>query len=94
MAYWDERLRGAPAVLELPADRPRPLHSSFRGATISFGLPDALAEKLRAAAQQAGATPFMVLAAGLAALLYRYTGRESLALGFPTANRNRSEIEA
>jgi amino acid adenylation domain-containing protein len=94
LAYWKKQLADLDlAPLELPADRPRPLHSSFRGATIAFGLPDALAEKLRAAAQQANATPFMVLAAGLMALLHRYTGRESLAIGFPTASRNRSEIE-
>jgi amino acid adenylation domain-containing protein len=94
LAYWKKQLGDLDlAPLELPADRPRPLHSSFSGATIAFGLPDALAEKLRAAGQQANATPFMVLAAGLAALLYRYTGRESLAIGFPVANRNRSEIE-
>ena len=94
LAYWKQTLAELDlAPLELPADRPRPLHSSFEGATIGFGLPDALAERVRAAAQRANATPFMVLAAALEALLYRYTGRASLAVGFPTANRNRSEIE-
>ncbi len=33
LAYWRERLAGAPALLELPADRPRPPVQSFRGAT-------------------------------------------------------------
>ena len=42
---------------------------------------------------RAGATPFMVLLAGFAALLGRYTGRRNLLLGTPVGNRPRRELE-
>ena len=31
LSYWREQLAGAPAVLELPSDHPRPAVQSFRG---------------------------------------------------------------
>jgi non-ribosomal peptide synthetase component F/acyl carrier protein len=90
LAHWRERLAGAPQLLDLPADRPRPPLASGRGAVLPFPLPHgALAAFCRAR----GATLFMGLCAAFAALLARRTGEEDLVVGAPIANRNRAETE-
>jgi amino acid adenylation domain-containing protein len=93
LAYWRARLAGAPQVLELPADRPRPAVESNRGANYSFTLPLELTEALRALARREGATLYMTLLSGFALLLSRYSGQQDLLIGTPVANRSRAEIE-
>ncbi|HEX2187560.1 MAG TPA: amino acid adenylation domain-containing protein [Longimicrobiaceae bacterium] len=93
VAYWKERLRGIPALLELPTDRPRPAEQTYRGAGYQFHLPQDLSAGLQALAQREGATLFMVLLAGLSALLARYTGEDDVVVGSPIANRTRPELE-
>jgi natural product biosynthesis luciferase-like monooxygenase protein len=91
--YWKKQLAGAPALLELPTDRPRPAVQTFRGATVPLTLDAALAAGVRALAERHGATPFMVLLAGFQALLSRYSGQEDLVVGSPVANRRQRETE-
>ena len=93
LGYWRERLAGAPGVLDLPADRPRPAVQSLRGASRSFVLPAPLAASLQALAQREGVTLFMVLLAALDALLSRLSGQTDLVVGSPVANRNQVGIE-
>ncbi|HEY0782434.1 MAG TPA: condensation domain-containing protein, partial [Thermoanaerobaculia bacterium] len=78
--YWRHQLAGA-SVLELPADRPRPESEDPRGAALSFRLPSALAEALRATAQAAQATLFMTVLAGFSALLGRLARSREVVLG-------------
>ncbi len=92
IAYWKERLAGAPA-LELPTDRPRPALLSPRGAARRIWLEAATVAPLLALGVAHGATPFMTLLAGFAALLGRYAGQDDLSLGTPVAGRTRAEIE-
>ena len=54
--YWRERLRGLPAELELPADRPRPAERSWHGAEHRFALDAPLAADLVALARREGVT--------------------------------------
>src|SRR6185436_12715662 len=93
IAWWRERLQGAPASLELPADHPRPPVQTQRGAEHRFALDARLSRRIAELAGQEGVTPFMVLAAGLFTLLARLTGQADLAVGSPIANRNRIETE-
>ncbi|HEX8472817.1 MAG TPA: non-ribosomal peptide synthase/polyketide synthase [Pyrinomonadaceae bacterium] len=93
LQYWREQLAGAPPVLELPTDRPRPLAQTFRGANHSFTLPKALAESLKKLSRSESATLFMTLMAAFQTLLYRYTGETDVLVGTPVAGRNRREIE-
>nr|WP_223759268.1 non-ribosomal peptide synthase/polyketide synthase [Myxococcus sp. RHSTA-1-4] len=93
LAYWRRQLKGAPAVLELPADRPRPAVRTYRGATHLSTLSPALAEKLEALARREGATLFMLLMAGFQSLLHRYSGQTDLVVGTDVANRNLAETE-
>ncbi len=93
LSCWRERLAGAPPVLELPTDRPRPALPSRRGAVHRFALSSPLSHDLAALGRREGATLFMVLLAAFAALLSRLTGQDDLTIGTPIAGRNRSEIE-
>ncbi|HEX2203635.1 MAG TPA: amino acid adenylation domain-containing protein, partial [Longimicrobium sp.] len=93
LAFWRERLAGAPEKVLLPTDRPRPAVPSGRGAVHVFRLPRALEPELRALARREDATLFMVLLAAWQALLARYTGQDDLVVGSPIAGRTRPEIE-
>jgi FkbH-like protein len=93
LAYWKQHLDGAPRLLDLPTDRPRPSVRSFRGATERFTLSGSLTEALETLSREEGVTLFMTLLAAFEALLYRYTGQEDLVVGTPMAGRNRSEVE-
>ncbi len=93
LAYWRERLAGAPPLLELPTDRPRPLVQSPAGASVPFELAPEVVRALRPLARHEGATPFMVLLASWTALLARYVGEEDVLVGTPVAGRGRVEVE-
>ncbi len=93
LAYWRERLRGAPPLLELPTDRPRPAAPSPEGGFRVFHLPAELADALRALSRREGATLFMTLLAGFQALLARYAGTDDVLVGTPVAGRTRLETE-
>ncbi|HEV7518181.1 MAG TPA: AMP-binding protein, partial [Thermoanaerobaculia bacterium] len=93
IAWWRERLAGAPALLELPTDRPRPPVQRYRASALPFLLPTELYTALERQGRRQGATPFMLLLAGLAALLGRWSGQEDLVVGSPIANRTHREIE-
>ncbi|WP_443193781.1 amino acid adenylation domain-containing protein [Nostoc sp. UHCC 0926] len=93
MSYWRKQLEGAPTVLELPTDHPRPAVQTFQGATYSFELSLELYAALNKLSQRQGATLFMTLLAAFMTLLWRYTGQEDIVVGSPIANRNRAEIE-
>ena len=93
LAHWRSRLQGAPAVLELPTDHPRPAAQSFRGANESLDLDPDVAAALKALSQREGTTLFMTLLAAFKALLSRYTGQEDIVVGSPFTNRQRAEVE-
>nr|QEO74622.1 Beta-ketoacyl synthase [uncultured bacterium] len=93
LAYWKRQLRDAPAVLDLPTDRPRPAAQTYNGATHFFTLPESLSESLQAASRRAGVTLYMTLLAAFQTLLHRYTNQEDIAVGSPVAGRNRAETE-
>ncbi|HEU4883568.1 MAG TPA: amino acid adenylation domain-containing protein, partial [Longimicrobium sp.] len=91
--YWTETLAGAPALLELPTDHPRPAEVDHAGASMGVELDEALTAGLKALGQRHGTTLFMTVLAGWAAVLGRLSGQEDVVVGTPTANRGRIEIE-
>jgi amino acid adenylation domain-containing protein len=93
LAFWRRQLAGAPAVLTLPTDRPRPPVQTSRGAERIFEVPADLAESLRALARREGVTLFMATLAVFDVLLNRYTGETDLVVGSGVANRRRPETE-
>ncbi|PYS97072.1 MAG: hypothetical protein DMF50_02030, partial [Acidobacteria bacterium] len=90
---WLRCLEGAPRVLDLPLDRPRPQAPSYGGARVSFMLPAEQVARVRALALREKATSFMALLAAFQALLHRWSGQDVLCVGTPVAGRTRLEIE-
>jgi amino acid adenylation domain-containing protein len=93
LSYWRERLAGAPELLELPTDRPRPAVQTFRGATVPLELSPELLERLQALGRSEGATLYMTLLAAFQVLLSKYSGSEDIVVGSPIAGRTRKEVE-
>ncbi|WP_286191325.1 non-ribosomal peptide synthetase [Comamonas sp. JC664] len=93
LGYWSRQLAGAPRLLELPTDRPRPAVQSLEGAIVPFALGRELSDAVRALGHQEGATAFMVLLAAFQAVLARYSGQEDVCVGSPIAGRTRAETE-
>ena len=94
LSFWTENLRGAPQLLELPADRPRPLTLSYRGAKKRFRLNPTLTKALRDSSQREKTSLFTLFNAALNALLYRYTGQEDILMGISIADRERPELQS
>ncbi|MDJ1640423.1 non-ribosomal peptide synthetase [Streptomyces pakalii] len=91
--FWRRTLHGAPAVLDLPTDRPRPETPSGRGGFVRFTLPDEVASGMRTLAADAGVTPFMVTQAALCSLLTGLGAGDDIPLGVPTAGRGERSTE-
>ncbi|MDA9545473.1 peptide synthetase, partial [Bradyrhizobium sp. CCBAU 45321] len=91
--YWREALADAPAMLELPTDRPRPPIRSLAGASLPIEIDTELASGIKRLSQSNGASVFMTLLAAWAAVLSRLSGQTEVVIGTPTANRNKPEIE-
>ena len=94
LKYWKQQLAGAPPLLELPSDRPRPSVQTFRGSTEVFQINSTITQKLKTLSQESGATLFMTLLSAFAILLSRYSNQDDIVIGSPTANRDRPELES
>ncbi|HEU0052909.1 MAG TPA: condensation domain-containing protein, partial [Longimicrobium sp.] len=93
LSYWRERLSGAPELLELPTDHPRPPVQSYRGASVPVELSPELLERLQALGRREGATLYMTLLSAFQVLLSKYSGSDDVVVGSPIAGRTRKEIE-
>jgi hypothetical protein len=93
LAYWIQQLDGAPAFLNIPADRPRSLVQTFRGESRPFVLPGALHAALKMLSHEEGVTLFITLLTAFQILLYLYTGQEDISVGAPITGRSQPETE-
>lgn len=91
LTYWQERLIGAPPVLTLPTDHPRPTVRSYHAGHCSLYLSPELTEALKALCQREGATTFMALCAAFVGLLGRLSGQDDLVVGTPVAGRSSAD---
>ncbi len=93
LGYWREHLRGAPQVLALPTDRPRPARQSSRGGVATLHLDAAITEKLAEVAHGANVTMFMLFLTGFVAVLSRYARQTDMLIGTQVAGRTHAELE-
>jgi amino acid adenylation domain-containing protein len=93
LSYWRGALAGAPAVLELPYDRPRPLIESHQGAVLTFEITKRVVDAFKAIAHRVQTTTFSVFLAAFKLFLARLSGSEDIVVGTPVTNRTRVETE-
>ncbi len=91
--YWRKQLAGAPSLLQLPTDKPRPPQQSLNGAVHRFEIPRPIVDKLKKLAQQHNASLFMALLSAYSVLLNRYSQQDDICIGFPISGRNLPELE-
>ncbi|WP_054912993.1 non-ribosomal peptide synthetase [Pseudomonas sp. NBRC 111127] len=93
VAFWQQSLEGAPELLKLPADRPRPPRQDFAGASLPVRFEPRLTAALRGLARRHGVTLYMTVLGAWAALLGRLAGQPEVVVGCPVAGRGRAELE-
>ncbi len=93
VGYWRQALDGLPEELALPLDRPRQAVPSYRGDAVGVRLEPGLHARLLGVARDHGATLFMVLQAGLAALLSRLGAGTDIPLGSVAAGRSDEALD-
>nr|WP_229675792.1 non-ribosomal peptide synthase/polyketide synthase [Hoyosella rhizosphaerae] len=91
--FWKRTLAGLPDVVDLPADRPRPLNASLHGGLVRFDIDAETHRALADIGRANGATMFMVMHAALALLVSRLSGKDDLAIGTPVAGRGEAELD-
>ncbi|MFC4854158.1 amino acid adenylation domain-containing protein [Actinophytocola glycyrrhizae] len=94
LAYWRTHLDGAPELLTLPTDRPRPAVQTHRGALRATRLTDEVAAAMATLARECGGTLFMVLLAAFGAQLGRLAGQDDVVVATPVAGRSDTAVEA
>ncbi|WP_052707349.1 non-ribosomal peptide synthetase [Streptomyces rubellomurinus] len=93
LAYWTDQLTGIPDELELPADRPRPAAPSYRGGGVLLSVKPETHRALTALARERGATLYMVLQSGIAALLTRMGAGTDIPIGSAIAGRTDEALD-
>ncbi|MFD9698184.1 amino acid adenylation domain-containing protein [Lentzea sp. NPDC059081] len=88
---WRTLLAGAPELIQLPLERPRPPRRGTAGGRVPLVVPADVLARLRETALANGTTVFAVLASALSLLLRRYTGQDDVVLGFPVARHLQDE---
>ena len=94
LAYWQDELRGAPLLLDLRCDHPRPATPAYRGDVVVRRLAAGTLAQARAAADAAGVDLHALMLASMMILLRRHTGHDDVLVGIPLAGRDDPELRA
>ena len=90
--YWQQQLAGAPNLLTLATDRPRPSVYTFHGSVLNFQLDKELTQQLKQLSQETAGTLYMTLLTAFMILLSYYSRQKDILVGSPIANRNISDL--
>ncbi|MFC7719888.1 condensation domain-containing protein [Nonomuraea recticatena] len=93
LGYWRKQLADLPEPLRLSPRAPDPGLPRHAGGDIAFQLPAATVQGVHRMARERRTTPFVVLLAGLKALLSRLAGRADVVVGSPVGGRPLPELE-
>jgi amino acid adenylation domain-containing protein len=92
IAFWREQLDGAPPVMPLPTDHPRPSRGRPAGRSRTLTIPRTLTEAIKGLARREGETLYAVLLAAFNVLLHRLGGGSDIVVGTPTLGRSQTEF--
>ncbi|MFE9186666.1 amino acid adenylation domain-containing protein [Micromonospora haikouensis] len=87
VAWWSAHLAGAPTVLELPRDRPRPAVQTYAGVEAAVTFSAEADRAVRTLAERRSTTVAAVLLAAFGELLSRLTGSDDHVVGAIVADR-------
>ncbi|MGB3371647.1 MAG: amino acid adenylation domain-containing protein, partial [Rhodococcus sp. (in: high G+C Gram-positive bacteria)] len=93
LAFWVDTLSGAPEVLELPTDRPRPTESSFRGSQVEFSVDSVVHERMAELASSHDSSVFMIVHASLTVLLSALSASTDISIGTPISGRGDAALD-
>ncbi|MGA9873091.1 MAG: amino acid adenylation domain-containing protein, partial [Rhodococcus sp. (in: high G+C Gram-positive bacteria)] len=93
LAFWVESLSGAPEVIELPVDRPRPAEATFRGATVDFAVDSDVHRRMFEVAASRDSSVFMIVHASLAVLLSTLSASSDVSVGTPISGRGDAALD-
>lgn len=91
--HWRSTLAGSPDEIALPRDRPRGERPTSAGSSVPVEIPAKLHAELAEFAAGSGASLFMVLHAGFAAVLSRMGAGEDVVIGTPVAGRSDERLD-
>jgi hypothetical protein len=94
LLYWKNQLAGAPPLLNLPIDRPRPELQTAQGGVLPIAFPPGFSSDLTACSRKEATTLFILLLTGFQVLLHYYTEQDDIVVGTDVSKRNCPETEA
>ncbi|MEI6277742.1 MAG: condensation domain-containing protein, partial [Prolixibacteraceae bacterium] len=92
--FWINELKGAPELIQLPLDFPRPKIQTYDGDEVNFVLDKTLTQQLRLFSKRNNASLFVTLLSIFNSLITRYISQEEFMIGIPIAGRNFKELES
>lgn len=91
--YWQVVLAGAPPLLDLPTDHPRPARQQFGGGSVAVRFDEELTARLKDLSERHGTTLFRTLLAAWAVVAGRLSGQDDVVVGVPMANRDTEDAQ-
>jgi nonribosomal peptide synthetase DhbF len=91
--YWQRKLAGDLAALDLLTDRPRSPKPTCQGATHYFRIGQTLTNQTKSLAKQEQATLFATVLAAVEVVLWRHTQQEDIIVGSPISIRDDAALK-
>ncbi|HWK03632.1 MAG TPA: amino acid adenylation domain-containing protein [Puia sp.] len=91
--FWKKTFEGDIQELLIPADLVKPSKKSYRGGQIKGELSASLSLALSSITRNREVTFFMLYAAAVKTLLFRYTGQNDIVVGTPVAGRDHPDLK-
>lgn len=92
-AFWGEKLAGEIPVLDLPAEKVRPIVKTYNGNSLQAYIDRDTTALLKEITKASGGSLYMGVITALNVLLYKYTAEKDIIIGSPVTGRDHFEFE-
>jgi len=93
LLYWEKRLRGAPPLLELPIDMPRPPAFRHQGREYGVTIDGDTVQQMRRVMKDNRQSPWRIMIACYYWMLRTYSGQEDIVMTMPRTTRIPNMLE-